>query len=147
MPGTFLLKTISGTVIHFICLKLEFHDTLMFILDILECFKIPSPCSQECTELPGSYQCSCNLDGYKLDIDQSTCIGKSKIINMNTFLLPFGTPLLGFIRQTILYWRVFRLYKMINLMIQLVSDYIYWMSTGIKFYIQNCYLKSESILF
>ncbi|XP_053372780.1 uncharacterized protein LOC123559692 [Mercenaria mercenaria] len=42
--------------------------------DILECSQIQSPCSQECTELAGSYQCSCNIDGYKLDVDQSTCI-------------------------------------------------------------------------
>jgi len=50
--------------------------------DILEC--ATSPCSQMCNELPGSFSCSCNQLGYKLDTDQRTCI-RELFICFNTY--------------------------------------------------------------
>lgn len=42
--------------------------------DIKECSRVPRPCSQVCTEMDGTYACSCNQSGFKLDVDNSTCI-------------------------------------------------------------------------
>ncbi|XP_023932116.1 uncharacterized protein LOC106156983 [Lingula anatina] len=38
-----------------------------------ECLKTPSPCAQSCSNLPGSYQCSCGT-GYILGPDLTTCL-------------------------------------------------------------------------
>ncbi|XP_060592999.1 uncharacterized protein LOC132747595 [Ruditapes philippinarum] len=44
-------------------------------VDIKECSETSlNKCNQECTELPGSYVCSCNKDGFVLDADDQTCI-------------------------------------------------------------------------
>ena len=49
---------------------------LFFYVDINECSSAESCCTQLCTNLPGSYQCSCKR-GFMLDADRCTCIGKS----------------------------------------------------------------------
>ena len=43
-------------------------------LDVNEC-ELYSPCDQECTNLPGSFECSCG-EGYELNEDGVTCTGK-----------------------------------------------------------------------
>ncbi|XP_052803968.1 uncharacterized protein LOC128234050 isoform X2 [Mya arenaria] len=40
--------------------------------DIKECDS--APCTQECIEKVGSYECVCNQTGFKLDVDATTCI-------------------------------------------------------------------------
>ncbi|XP_053372974.1 uncharacterized protein LOC123561094 [Mercenaria mercenaria] len=46
--------------------------------DIAECSRTPSPCSQGCIDFPGGYECACNIYGYRLDTDKSTCIACSE---------------------------------------------------------------------
>ncbi|XP_053372966.1 uncharacterized protein LOC123561091 [Mercenaria mercenaria] len=46
--------------------------------DIAECSRTPSPCSQGCIDFPGGYECACNITGYRLDTDKSTCIACSE---------------------------------------------------------------------
>ena len=47
----------------------------LLLTDIDECDKMTSGCSQTCVNTAGSFKCGCN-DGYFLDIDETTCIGK-----------------------------------------------------------------------
>ena len=52
--------------------------TLIYLItivsDINECVATPSPCQQECTNYPGSYECYCR-DGYRLASDNRFCNG------------------------------------------------------------------------
>jgi len=50
--------------------------------DIPECTASPSPCNQSCAEQPGSFTCSCDQLGFKLDADQSSCIGEPCNLNI-----------------------------------------------------------------
>lgn len=50
---------------------------LCFLLDINECLKFPGICGNGyCINTHGSYRCRCNR-GYKTDITNTKCIGKS----------------------------------------------------------------------
>ncbi|CAB3408313.1 unnamed protein product [Caenorhabditis bovis] len=42
-------------------------------LDVNECDSLSSACSQVCTNLPGSYECSCDERFYRLASDNKTC--------------------------------------------------------------------------
>ena len=48
------------------------------LLDIDECLTANHGCTQTCDNTVGSYECCC-LDGYELDSDNYTCIGKITI--------------------------------------------------------------------
>ena len=45
----------------------------VYLVDTDEC-KISKPCEQSCTNMPGSYTCTCN-NGYILEANGKTCIG------------------------------------------------------------------------
>lgn len=50
------------------------HNVSLFCADLNECES--NPCSQECANVYGSYQCYCRR-GYQLsDVDGMTCEGK-----------------------------------------------------------------------
>lgn len=59
----------------------------MKFIDIDECSLATTPCDQECTNLNGSFQCTCR-PGYSLKQDKTTCssmtywvfFSKSKVI-------------------------------------------------------------------
>ena len=54
---------------------MTFLNALLIIADINECQEIPNGnCDHNCTNIGGSYCCSC-LDGYILDVDDASCIG------------------------------------------------------------------------
>ena len=61
-------------------LAYSMHITINTIqhTDINECMASSSPCGQICSNTEGSFECSCN-NGYELDDDQRTCIGKLTI--------------------------------------------------------------------
>ncbi|CAI2309352.1 unnamed protein product [Caenorhabditis sp. 36 PRJEB53466] len=42
-------------------------------LDVNECASLSSACSQKCTNLPGTFKCSCDEQYYKLSSDNHTC--------------------------------------------------------------------------
>jgi hypothetical protein len=46
------------------------------VVDFDECDGGNNGCSQICVNTPGSFVCDCN-QGYRLEIDQKTCNGKS----------------------------------------------------------------------
>lgn len=51
-----------------------FHRVFFpFVLDIDEC--LTTPCTQKCNNNAGGYACECDVNGYQLDADLSTCIG------------------------------------------------------------------------
>ena len=50
--------------------------TVLLVSDEDECRRSPSPCSQGCDNLPGSYLCTCN-SGFVLTADLTTCQGES----------------------------------------------------------------------
>ena len=50
-------------------------STLILPTDIDECSEGISECSQLCINTIGSYSCSCQ-NGYQLDSDNHTCLGK-----------------------------------------------------------------------
>lgn len=51
---------------------------MCFLLDINECLKFPGICGNGyCINTLGSYRCRCNR-GYKTDITNTKCIGKSQ---------------------------------------------------------------------
>lgn len=45
-------------------------------IDLNECHTKNGGCEDQCINIPGSYYCSCNEDGYSLDIDKHSCTGK-----------------------------------------------------------------------
>lgn len=51
---------------------LSLQSIIMSLADIDEC--LSSPCEHICTNLVGSFQCSCNT-GYQLDFNQRSCRG------------------------------------------------------------------------
>lgn len=44
-------------------------------LDVDECAGSSHGCKQLCKNLPGGFECQCQL-GYRLEADQKTCVGK-----------------------------------------------------------------------
>ena len=50
------------------------NDSCAFYIDIDECETLSSQCNQTCTNIPGSFGCSCNV-GYVLDSDGRSCNG------------------------------------------------------------------------
>lgn len=58
-----------------------FRFSLFSLLDDDECAN-PNICDHKCVNTFGSYQCVCN-EGYRLDSDKRTCVGKDKINNIN----------------------------------------------------------------
>ena len=48
---------------------------ILYCLDIDECRNNIDGCTQNCTNTPGSYYCSCNI-GYSLASDGHTCEGR-----------------------------------------------------------------------
>ena len=58
---------------------LAMHEQCSYMLyytytDIKECEIGTNNCSQQCIELPGGFECSCD-DGYQLQLDNITCEG------------------------------------------------------------------------
>ena len=49
---------------------------VLIFLDINECLENTHGCNHICNNQNGSYYCTCNHSGYRLDADQKTCIGK-----------------------------------------------------------------------
>ena len=56
----------------------------MVAIDIGECLIGTHNCSQECSELPGEFECHC-FPGYELQEDEVTCEGN------NVFLFLFSS--------------------------------------------------------
>ena len=50
------------------------------LVDIDECEEDISGCNQVCNNQNGSYNCSCLSDGFRLEQDQHTCVGKNKTV-------------------------------------------------------------------
>ena len=46
-----------------------------FLLDVPECSNGQAHGSKKCSELPGSYKCSCNI-GYSMHVKEYTCTSK-----------------------------------------------------------------------
>ncbi len=46
------------------------------IIDIDECLNINGGCDDTCTNIGGSYECSCD-EGFELDNDQHQCNGEN----------------------------------------------------------------------
>ena len=61
----------------------------VYSIDMDEC-KLYSPCDQECTNLPGSFECSCKA-GYVLHVDGTTCIGERVASTYNTVYTCLGS--------------------------------------------------------
>ena len=59
-----------------------------FIKDINECTLINGGCSQTCTNIAGSYICSC-IFGYFLDVDEHNCTGQWHVLIMNYLILSY----------------------------------------------------------
>ena len=57
-----------------------FHlfQVISISLDVDECSSGATNCSQSCFNTPGSFYCMCYNDSYILDVDNTTCIGKTK---------------------------------------------------------------------
>jgi len=51
---------------------------LCVIPDVNECLSFPSPCDHKCTNLEGSYKCTCR-DGFYLDRNNRTCLGSTAV--------------------------------------------------------------------
>ena len=51
-----------------------YKHIIFFNADINECIEGRDNCSQMCTNTEGSFTCGC-VDGYLLDIDETTCNG------------------------------------------------------------------------
>lgn len=64
-------KTCSGTYIRN---KLAIQDLSLLYIDINECSVNNGGCDHSCTNVPGSYSCSCN-SGYTLNSNQHGCTG------------------------------------------------------------------------
>ena len=50
----------------------------MICSDVNECNTANGGCNQICTNIIGSFVCSCNT-GYELDSDQRTCVSEFKV--------------------------------------------------------------------
>lgn len=57
----------------------------MKFTDIDECSLATTPCDQECTNLNGSFQCTCR-PGYSLEEDKTTCSSMSSDFLVNVRL-------------------------------------------------------------
>ena len=68
---------ISEIDINWLCAAMY----MPFEIDVNECATLNGSCSQMCVNTIGSYLCSCGY-GYELDLDNRTCNGKFKCINM-----------------------------------------------------------------
>ena len=53
-----------------------FNHVTPYIVDTDECLQVPKPCDQLCSNLDGSYNCSC-IDGFAIDPSNNTCEGNS----------------------------------------------------------------------
>lgn len=75
-------KSINFVVTVLFQHSFDFHEKMLkiflcFLLDINECLKFPGICGNGyCINTHGSYRCRCNR-GYKTDITNTKCIGKS----------------------------------------------------------------------
>ena len=49
---------------------------MIFYLDIDECVEGLAGCDQNCTNIAGSYYCTC-MDGYELESDNHNCTGNN----------------------------------------------------------------------
>lgn len=66
-----------GILVHnmFVDIQLLYYITLTILhIDIDECDLQIDGCAHNCTNVIGSYVCSC-MNGYVLDTDQKDCIG------------------------------------------------------------------------
>ena len=53
-------------------------------VDIDECSEVQHICEQNCTNNPGSYECSCNIKGYEVSpVDSSRCNGDGNDFEIN----------------------------------------------------------------
>lgn len=67
------MKSLKLLDIFFTVYKILFSLTMsMKFTDIDECSLATTPCDQECTNLNGSFQCTCR-PGYSLKQDKTTC--------------------------------------------------------------------------
>ena len=55
-------------------------NCINYVSDVNECAVDNAGCQQVCTNIPGSYMCSCN-DGFQLDEDKHNCSGTGMQVN------------------------------------------------------------------
>lgn len=71
------MKSLKLLDIFFTVFKILFSLTMsMKFTDIDECSLATTPCDQECTNLNGSFQCTCR-PGYSLEEDKTACSSMS----------------------------------------------------------------------
>jgi hypothetical protein len=58
------------------------------VTDINEC-EMENRCQHECTNLPGSYRCTCP-DGYRLSDNKRTCEGTLSVSDYHEIVLPWS---------------------------------------------------------
>lgn len=46
------------------------------VSDIDECTGDSNVCTEECENVPGSYNCGCHGNGYRIGDDGTSCVGK-----------------------------------------------------------------------
>ena len=63
----------------------DFDDTSQ-LLDVNECALLNGQCTQTCTNIPGSFVCSCD-QGYFLSSDRLTCNGEFSTLTNWSFIM------------------------------------------------------------
>ena len=62
----------------YVCILCVYVHFIIYV-DIDECIQGLDGCDHNCTNTVGSYNCTC-MDGYVLEADNHTCIGKDQYV-------------------------------------------------------------------
>ena len=74
--------------VYHLSVSLWSHGVSLPVTDINEC-DLENRCQHECTNLPGSYRCTCP-DGYRLSDNKRTCEGTLSVSDHHEIILPWG---------------------------------------------------------